>query len=115
MSTLPEQPFRRRASDGACVAHRDAVMTCQEGEPMSSLFRRRAVVVPFVVLLLLAGTLPALAATVTRTSTASITIAETGAASPYPSTIDVGGLYGGISDINVTLAGLSHEFPTDIT
>ena len=82
---------------------------------MSSLFRRRAVVVPFVVLLVLAGTLPALAATVTRASTDSITIFETGAASPYPSTIDVGGLYGGISDINVTLAGLSHEFPTDIT
>jgi large repetitive protein len=81
---------------------------------MSSLFRRRAIVVPFVVLLLLAGTLPALAATVTRTSAGAITIAETGAASPYPSTIDVGGLYGGVIDVNVTIAGLSHEFPTDI-
>ena len=69
----------------------------------------------FVVLFLLAGTLPALAATVSRTSAASITIAETGAASPYPSTIDVGGLYGGIIDLNVTISGLSHEVPTDIT
>jgi hypothetical protein len=81
---------------------------------MSSLFRRRAVVVPFVVLLLLAGTLPALAATVTRATTDAIAIAATGAASPYPSTLDVGGLYGGIIDVNVTIAALSHESPTDI-
>lgn len=82
---------------------------------MSGLFRRRVVVAGFVVLLSLIGVLPALAATVTRGSAASITIADAGAASPYPATIDVGGLYGGITDVNVTLSGLSHEASTDIT
>ncbi len=77
--------------------------------------RRRAIVVTLVVLLVLIGTLQTLAATMTRQNAATITIAESGAASPFPSTIDVSGLSGTISDVNVTLSGLSHEVAPDIT
>ena len=37
-----------------------------------------------------------------------------GIGSPYPSTIDVFGLTGTVTDINVTINGLSHTFPDDI-
>ncbi len=37
-----------------------------------------------------------------------------GIASPYPSTIDVSGLTGTITDLNVMISGLSHTFPDDI-
>jgi subtilisin-like proprotein convertase family protein len=37
-----------------------------------------------------------------------------GLASPYPSTIDVSGLTGTITDVNVTLMGLTHTYPDDI-
>ena len=37
-----------------------------------------------------------------------------GIASPYPSIINVSGLTGTITDINVTISGLSHTFPDDI-
>jgi subtilisin-like proprotein convertase family protein len=37
-----------------------------------------------------------------------------GTATPYPSEIDVSGLRGPVSDVNVTLTGLSHNFPDDI-
>ena len=36
------------------------------------------------------------------------------AASVYPSTINVAGLGSSLSDVNVTLAGLTHDFPDDI-
>jgi subtilisin-like proprotein convertase family protein len=36
------------------------------------------------------------------------------ATSPYPSTIDVSGLPRGITDVNATLTGLSHDYPDDI-
>src|SRR5436190_5141457 len=36
------------------------------------------------------------------------------AATPYPSTITVSGLTGTITDVNVTLTGLSHTFPDDV-
>ncbi len=35
-------------------------------------------------------------------------------ATPYPSTINVSGLVGAITDVNVTLTGLDHSFPDDI-
>src|SRR5689334_10826944 len=37
-----------------------------------------------------------------------------GVAAPYPSTINVSGLTGAISDVNVTLTGFSHTFPNDV-
>jgi subtilisin-like proprotein convertase family protein len=37
-----------------------------------------------------------------------------GTASPYPSGIEVSGLSGSVSDVNVTLTGLSHTFPDDM-
>lgn len=38
-----------------------------------------------------------------------------GTATPYPSGIEVSGLSGSVSDVNVTLTGLSHTFPDDIS
>jgi subtilisin-like proprotein convertase family protein len=37
-----------------------------------------------------------------------------GPANPYPSTISVTGLSGTITDVNVTLTGVSHTFPADV-
>src|SRR6185503_14405390 len=37
-----------------------------------------------------------------------------GPATPYPSACVVSGMSGAISDVNVTLTGLSHTFPADI-
>lgn len=37
-----------------------------------------------------------------------------GMANPYPSTIDVFGLTGTITDVNVTINGLNHTFPDDL-
>ena len=47
----------------------------------------------------------------------SITIPASGTegvANPYPSAILVSGLTGSITDVNVTISGLSHTFPDDI-
>jgi subtilisin-like proprotein convertase family protein len=54
---------------------------------------------------------------VTRTFTSSvpITIPDSGPATPYPSTIQVGGLrQAKVLDVNVTLTGFSHAHPGDI-
>jgi subtilisin-like proprotein convertase family protein len=37
-----------------------------------------------------------------------------GTATPYPSEINVSGLTGLVTDVNVTISGLSHEWPDDI-
>jgi subtilisin-like proprotein convertase family protein len=79
---------------------------------------RRPVVVLLVVLLALsAGTLsrpaPARAQT-TFSNTAPITIPDVGAASLYPSPIAVSGLSGVITDVDVTLTGLSHTHPPNL-
>lgn len=37
-----------------------------------------------------------------------------GAATPYPSPIPVSGLSGTVTDVNVTISGLTHEFPDDV-
>jgi subtilisin-like proprotein convertase family protein len=37
-----------------------------------------------------------------------------GAATPYPSQITVSGLTGTVTDVNVTVTGLSHSFPDDV-
>ena len=63
---------------------------------------------------------PALAAAQTFANTAPITINDgglcepPGAASPYPSQISVSGLTGTITDVDVTLTGLTHAFPDDV-
>jgi subtilisin family serine protease len=44
----------------------------------------------------------------------AITIPSSGAGNPYPSTINVSGLTGGVNSLKVTLTGLSHTWPDDI-
>lgn len=54
---------------------------------------------------------------VTRTfiSASAITIPEEGAATPYPSLLQVGGLRAGaIQDVTVMVSGLSHSYPADV-
>ena len=60
---------------------------------------------------LLAG--PAQAVPITFSNPAPITIPGSGAATPFPSTINVSGVTGATS-LTVTLTGLSHTFPNDI-
>jgi subtilisin-like proprotein convertase family protein len=65
--------------------------------------------------LLVAAPAPAGAATTTFANTASIAIADSGAASPYPSTIDVTvGSGDVVLDVDVALTGLSHTFADDL-
>jgi hypothetical protein len=45
---------------------------------------------------------------------ASISIPDTGQATPYPSTIQVSGLTTAITDVNVVLTGYSHTCPFDV-
>ena len=56
--------------------------------------------------------------TVTRNvsfaNTRAITINDFAAATPYPSTIDVSGVVGTVSDVRVTLLGFGHQFPDDV-
>lgn len=47
--------------------------------------------------------------------TSAVTIKDNAAAAPYPSTLSVAGLSGTISDIKVTLLGVGHQFPSDIS
>jgi Bacterial Ig-like domain len=56
----------------------------------------------------------ALAATTTFSNTSAIPIPDSGAANPYPSEINVQGLSGTISDVNVKLNGFSHGWPDDV-
>lgn len=50
----------------------------------------------------------------TFSNATSITIVDDAAASPYPSTILVTGLAPMITDVNVTLSSITHNFPDDI-
>jgi subtilisin-like proprotein convertase family protein len=50
----------------------------------------------------------------TFSNTMSITINDDAAASPYPSNIMVTGLAPMITDVNVTLTNLNHQFPDDV-
>ncbi len=47
-------------------------------------------------------------------NTTPISIPTSGAASPYPSEINVSGLFGTITDVNVTLNGFTHSWPDDV-
>ncbi len=50
----------------------------------------------------------------TVSNTDPIAIPKVGAGTPYPSTIDVSDLRGVVTDVNVTINGLSHTFPRDL-
>ena len=80
--------------------------------------RRTIVLLATIALTLLVGGGVALAAPTTFSNTSSISIVDaTSAASPanpYPSEINVEGLSGTISDVNVTLNGYSHFYPDDV-
>jgi subtilisin-like proprotein convertase family protein len=54
------------------------------------------------------------ALTLTFTNPSSITIPLAGTATPYPAIINVSGVSGPITDLNVTLNGLSHTFINDV-
>ena len=71
-----------------------------------------AVLAALVLSLALAAT--ASASTVTFANAAPITIPDSGAGAPYPSTIDVSGLTRTVTDVNIVLAGFSHTFPDDV-
>ncbi|CAA9555077.1 MAG: hypothetical protein AVDCRST_MAG19-1146 [uncultured Thermomicrobiales bacterium] len=47
-------------------------------------------------------------------STTAIAIPGEGKAAPYPSTIEVSGVAGGIADLDVVLRGFKHVFPSDV-
>ncbi|MBL7753574.1 MAG: hypothetical protein JNM44_03785, partial [Chitinophagaceae bacterium] len=49
------------------------------------------------------------------TNTASITINDNAAASTYPSTINVSGLSGTITNLEITLSGLTHAYVHDVS
>jgi subtilisin-like proprotein convertase family protein len=58
---------------------------------------------------------PAGAIVFSNSSTITIpSVGTTGVAFPYPSSITVSGLTGVVTDVNVTLNGLSHTFPADV-
>jgi len=48
------------------------------------------------------------------TNSAGISIPQRGAASPFPSTINVSNVTGAVTKVTVTLAGLSHSYPDDL-
>jgi subtilisin-like proprotein convertase family protein len=50
----------------------------------------------------------------TYTNPATISIPDSGVASPYPSSISVSGLAGSLTKVSVSLFGLTHTFPDDI-
>jgi subtilisin-like proprotein convertase family protein len=50
----------------------------------------------------------------TFSNTGPIAIPSSGSASPYPSTISVAGLSGIVTDVNVTLKGFTHTWPSDV-
>jgi hypothetical protein len=54
------------------------------------------------------------ALTLTFSNLSSITINSVGPATPYPAAINVSGLSGPITDLNVIINGLSHTFISDV-
>ncbi len=78
---------------------------------------RLLMIFTMMLVMLISGVLlvqPAFAATNTFSNTGSITIPNSGAASPSPSTITVSGITDTVIDVDVTLNGLTHTFPDDI-
>ncbi len=54
------------------------------------------------------------AATLSFTNSATITIPDSGAATPYPSTLNVTGLGGTITNVTVTLRNFTHSWASDV-
>ena len=52
--------------------------------------------------------------TITLNNTSSIAIPSSGAAAPYPSTIDTSALSGVLLDVNVILSNVGHTWPDDV-
>jgi Ca2+-binding RTX toxin-like protein len=74
---------------------------------------RRALLVAAVLVVPLAFGAPQ-AAAATFASSTPITIPDSGAATPYPSTINVPGIPGNVADVNVTLNGFTHACMSDV-
>lgn len=53
--------------------------------------------------------------TATFSNPAPVVIPESGAANPFPSTIDVTGVRGVVTDVNVLLPSFSHSWPWDVS
>src|SRR6266516_2858274 len=64
--------------------------------------------------LLLCGLTPAIGRCASFTSVSAITIPDSGAGAPYPSTINVSGTAGTISQVVVRLDGYTHTYPDDL-
>ena len=79
-------------------------------------FPKRCLIVVCVLLAAVVATGVALAVTFTNSGAISITdaVPKPTKATPYPSAIAVSGLAGTITDVNVTLNGLTHSAPDDI-
>ncbi|WP_410982467.1 hypothetical protein [Bacillus cereus] len=57
---------------------------------------------------------PCIVSTATFSNLSPIVIPPEGLATPYPSSINVTGLSGGVTQVTVTLIGLTHAFPDDV-
>jgi len=57
---------------------------------------------------------PASAGSAVYSNASTITIPDSGTASPYPSSIDVQGMTGRVTKVRVTLRGFSHSYPRDV-
>ncbi|WP_410985719.1 hypothetical protein [Bacillus cereus] len=57
---------------------------------------------------------PCIVSTATFSNLSPIVIPDSGLATPYPSSINVTGLSGGVTQVTVTLIGLTHTFPDDV-
>lgn len=57
---------------------------------------------------------PCVVSTATFSNLSPIVIPDSGIATPYPSSINVTGLSGGVTQVTVTLIGLTHTFPDDL-
>ena len=86
-----------------------------QGSLMSRKTPLRTVVAGLVLALAALAATATAALAATFSNPAPIVINESGPATPYPSTVTVAGLTGAITDLNVTLDGLSHTWPDDVS
>jgi len=76
--------------------------------------RRTVLLLATMALTLLVASGVALAVTTSFNTKHRIAIPEEGLANPYPSTIQVSGLSGTVTDVNLTLKRFSHTYPSDL-
>jgi hypothetical protein len=83
----------------------------------TGVFFMRTKLVLFTILVLMVAVMPVLAGSGTFSNPAPITIPASGmgpaASNPFPSFITVSGLMGVIQDVNVSVYGFSHTWPSD--